>query len=137
MRHLQKYKYWLSQNLEREAIEELHGIKGNKEEIKNRFCDDLKFGTAGLRSIMGMGSNRMSIYTVRKATQGLANYINKSGDPERGIVIAYDSRRDSERFALSAALCMCANKIKTYLFEDMRSVPQLSFSIRSCPPYSA
>lgn len=130
MGYIKKYEYWLQQEHDNEMLEELKGLRNNKEEIKRRFDTDLKFGTAGLRSIMGAGSNRMNVYTVRKATQGLANYINRNGEPKKGMVIAYDSRKNSDLFALNTALCFCANGIRTYLFKDMRSVPELSFAIR-------
>jgi len=130
MCYLKKYEYWLEQKHDKKMLEELRRLKDNQEEIKRRFDADLKFGTAGLRSIMGAGSNRMNVYTVRKATQGFADYINKSGEPKKGMVIAYDSRKNSDLFALNTALCFCANGIKTYLFKGMRSVPELSFAIR-------
>ncbi len=101
------------------------------EEIKDRFYKDLEFGTGGLRGVIGMGTNRMNIYTVRKASQGLADFVNGENGAEQGIVIAYDSRNMSPEFALEVALCFCANGIKTYLFESLRPTPELSFSIRA------
>ena len=97
---------------------------------KERFYTDLEFGTAGLRGIIGAGTNRMNIYTVRKATQGLANYIIKSGNAAKGVAVAYDSRRMSPEFADEAALCLAANGIKSYVFESLRPTPELSFAVR-------
>ncbi len=110
--------------------EELKSIEGKEGEIEDRFYKDLDFGTGGLRGIIGAGTNRMNLYTVRKATQGLANYILKQGGGEKGVAIAYDSRRMSPEFADEAALCLAANKIKTYVFESLRPTPELSFAIR-------
>lgn len=107
---------------------ELRGI--SEEEKKDRFYTELEFGTAGLRGVIGAGLNRMNIYTVRKATQGLANYIIKAGEQKKGVAIAYDSRRMSPEFAKEAALCLAANGIKAYLFESLRPTPELSFAVR-------
>ena len=109
---------------------ELTAIKENDNEIKERFYKDLEFGTAGLRGVIGAGTNRMNIYTVRKATQGLANYILKNGAQSRGVAIAYDSRRMSPEFADESALCLAANGIKAYVFESLRPTPELSFAVR-------
>ena len=109
---------------------ELLEIKGNDEEIKDRFYKELEFGTAGLRGVIGMGTNRMNKYTVGKATQGLANYIIEQGTQDKGVAISYDSRRMSDEFSLQTALILNANGIKTYLFEKLRPVPELSFTVR-------
>lgn len=109
---------------------ELLSIKEDDKEIKERFYKDLEFGTAGLRGIIGAGTNRMNIYTVRKTTQGLANYIKKQNGESKGVAIAFDSRRMSPEFAAEAALCLAANGIKAYLFESLRPTPELSFAVR-------
>jgi len=109
---------------------ELKAIADDEEEIRERFYKDLEFGTAGLRGIIGAGTNRMNIYTVRKATQGLANYIAKKNAKAQGVAIAYDSRRMSPEFADEAALCLAANGIKAYIFESLRPTPELSYAVR-------
>ena len=109
---------------------ELRAIAGDEKEIEDRFYRDLEFGTGGLRGVFGAGTNRMNIYTVRKATQGLANYIIKENRQEKGIAIAYDSRNMSPEFAKEAALCMAANGIKAYIFPSLRPTPMLSFALR-------
>ena len=125
------YQEWLDNPYFDEATkEELRSIKDDENEIKERFYAELEFGTAGLRGVIGAGTNRMNIYTVRKATQGLANYIIKSGNQNRGVCIAYDSRRMSPEFADVAALCLAANGIKAYVFETLRPTPELSFGVR-------
>jgi len=125
------YEDWLSNPYFDESTKtELLEIKGNDNEIKERFYQDLEFGTAGLRGIIGAGINRMNIYVVRKTTQGLANYIKKLGGEEKGVAIAYDSRRMSPEFANEAALCLAANHIKAYIFESLRPTPELSFAVR-------
>ena len=110
--------------------EELRQIAGDEKEIEERFYTELEFGTAGLRGIIGAGCNRMNEYTVRKATQGLANYILKVGGQDRGVAIAYDSRHMSPEFADVAALCLAANGIKAYVFESLRPTPELSYAVR-------
>jgi len=126
-----KYKDWTTNPIFDEATrKELLTVAGNEEEIKDRFYKDLEFGTAGLRGVIGNGTNRMNKYTVTKATQGLANYILKKGTESKGVVIAYDSRNKSFEFAQDTALCLNANGIKTYLFESLRPVPVLSFAVR-------
>ena len=110
---------------------ELRAISEDEKEIKERFYADLEFGTAGLRGIIGAGTNRMNVYTVRKATQGLANYIKSVGAQEKGVAIAYDSRRMSPEFADEAALCLAANGIKAYVFDALRPTPELSFAVRT------
>lgn len=125
------YQEWLSNSyFDAKTKEELLSIKDDEKEIKERFYTDLEFGTAGLRGIIGAGTNRMNVYTVRKATQGLANYIIKAGYASKGVAIAYDSRRMSPEFADEAALCLCANGIKAYVFESLRPTPELSFAVR-------
>ena len=125
------YQEWLSSPVFDEATkEELKAIAGDDQEIKERFYADLEFGTAGLRGIIGAGINRMNIYVVRKATQGLANYIIKQGKQDQGVAIAYDSRRMSPEFSEAAALCLAANGIKAYRFESLRPTPELSFAVR-------
>ncbi len=126
------YESWLSDPYFDEATkEELRGIAGNEDEIKERFYAELEFGTAGLRGVIGAGLNRMNIYTVRKATQGLANYILKVGAEKKGVAIAYDSRHMSPEFADEAALCLAANGIKAYVFESLRPTPELSYAVRT------
>ena len=131
MNYLENYNEWLSNPYFDEATrKELTAIKDNDKEIKERFYKDLEFGTGGLRGILGAGINRMNIYTIRRATQGLANYIIKQKGQDRGAVIAYDSRRMSPQFALQTALCLTANGIKAYLFDSLRPTPELSFAVR-------
>ena len=126
-----KYEQWLNDPAISEADkQELKSISGNEKEIEDRFYKDLEFGTAGLRGVIGIGTNRMNTYTVTKATQGLANYIIKKGGQERGVAIAYDSRRMSQEFSKEAALCLNANGIKTYRFDTLRPTPELSFAVR-------
>ena len=125
------YEQWLTDSYFDEATKnELIAIKDDENEKKERFYRDLEFGTAGLRGIIGAGTNRMNVYTVRKATQGLANYILKVGKADMGVAIAYDSRRMSPEFADEAALCLNANGIKAYVFESLRPTPELSFAVR-------
>lgn len=125
------YEEWLSNEYFDQATrDELLSIKDDENEIKERFYTELEFGTAGLRGVIGAGLNRMNIYTVRKATQGLANYILKVGKAEKGVAIAYDSRRMSPEFADEAALCLGANGIKAYVFESLRPTPELSYAVR-------
>ncbi|MCI9657765.1 MAG: phospho-sugar mutase [Lachnospiraceae bacterium] len=125
------YEEWLSNPYFDEATKaELKAISNDDNEIKERFYKDLEFGTAGLRGIIGAGINRMNIYVVRRATQGLANYIIKQGGQGKGVAIAYDSRRMSPEFAEEAALTLAANGIKAYKFESLRPTPELSFAVR-------
>ena len=131
MEYREKYEEWLSNPYFDEATkEELRSIAGDEGEIKERFYKDLEFGTAGLRGVIGAGTNRLNIYTVRKATQGLANYICKNNGQDKGVAIAYDSRRMSPEFADEAALCLAANGIKAYVFESLRPTPELSYAVR-------
>ncbi len=132
MEYREKYEEWISNPYFDEATkEELKSIANDDGEIKERFYKDLEFGTAGLRGVIGAGTNRLNIYTVRKATQGLANYICKNNGQDKGVAIAYDSRRMSPEFADEAALCLAANGIKAYVFESLRPTPELSYAVRS------
>ena len=125
------YESWLADPYFDEGTKaELLSIKEDDQEIKERFYKNLEFGTAGLRGIIGAGTNRMNMYTVRKATQGLANYIKKQESEAMGVAIAFDSRRMSPEFASEAACCLAANGIKAYLFESLRPTPELSFAVR-------
>lgn len=131
MEYREKYEEWLSNPyFDGATKEELRAIAGDEGEIKERFYKDLEFGTAGLRGVIGAGTNRLNIYTVRKATQGLANYICKNNGQDKGVAIAYDSRRMSPEFADEAALCLAANGIKAYVFESLRPTPELSYAVR-------
>ena len=132
MGFLENYQEWLDNPyFDKDTKAELQAIESDKKEIEERFYKDLEFGTAGLRGIIGAGTNRMNIYTVRKATQGLANYIVKSGNDKKRVAIAYDSRRMSPEFANEAALCLAANGIKAFIFETLRPTPELSFAVRN------
>ena len=129
--YIEKYEEWLNNPFfDKETKSDLLKIKNNNEEIKDRFYKNLEFGTAGLRGVIGYGTNRMNKYTVGKATQGLANYIIKKGAQEKGVAISYDSRHMSKEFSEETALCLNANGIKTYIFDSLRPVPELSFTIR-------
>ncbi len=131
MNYKEEYKKWCEDpSFDEETRKELISIKDDEEEIKDRFYKELEFGTAGLRGVIGMGTNRMNKYTVGKATQGLANYILEQGTQDMGVAISYDSRRMSDEFSLQTALILNANGIKTYLFESLRPVPELSFAVR-------
>ncbi len=131
MNYKEQYDFWLQNSyFDQNTKNELMSIAGNEAEIEDRFYKELEFGTGGLRGIIGAGTNRMNIYTVRKATQGLANFIIKQGGQSKGIAIAYDSRFMSPEFADEAALCMAANGIKAYVFDSLRPTPELSFAVR-------
>ena len=131
MSYKEEYKKWCEDpSFDEETKKELISIKDDEEEIKDRFYKELEFGTAGLRGVIGMGTNRMNKYTVGKATQGLANYILEQGTQDMGVAISYDSRRMSDEFSVQTALILNANGIKTYLFESLRPVPELSFAVR-------
>ena len=131
MDYRDRYDEWLSNPyFDADTKAELESIKEDDKEIKERFYTDLEFGTAGLRGIIGAGTNRMNIYTVRKATQGLANYIIKKDGVKQGVAIAYDSRRMSPEFAQEAACCLAANGIKAFIFESLRPTPELSYAVR-------
>ena len=132
MDYRERYEEWLNNPYFDEVTRaELAAFRDNENEIKERFYKDLEFGTGGLRGILGAGVNRMNLYTVRRATQGLANTIKKQGGESRGVAIAYDSRRMSPEFAIDSALCLAANGIHAYLFESLRPTPELSFALRS------
>ena len=131
MEYRRTYEDWINNDYFDETTkEELRSIASDENEIKERFYTDLVFGTAGLRGIIGAGTNRMNIYTVRKATQGLANYILSQNGQERGVAIAHDSRLMADEFTDAAALCLAANGIKAYVFPSLRPVPELSFAVR-------
>ena len=131
MGYMEKYKEWLDDPaIDRKTKEELKQIGDKPEEIQDRFYKDLEFGTGGLRGVIGAGTNRMNIYTVRKATQGLADFIRAEGGQDKGVAIAFDSRHMSPEFAEEAALCLNANGVKTYRFETLRPTPELSFALR-------
>lgn len=128
---LKRYEEWCENPyFDENTRQELVDLAGNEKEIIDRFYKDLAFGTGGLRGIIGAGTNRMNIYTVRKATQGLANVIIEEKGEEKGVAIAFDSRNMSPEFAEEAARCLCANGIRTYLFESLRPTPELSFALR-------
>jgi len=130
---MSRYRDWLlSDYFDKETKEELEAIQDDEAEIEDRFYKNIDFGTGGMRGKMGAGTNRINKYVIRKATQGLANYIiNYSDDgQEKGVVIAYDSRHNSPEFSLEAALVLAANGIKTYLFTGMRATPELSYAVR-------
>ncbi|SFS04542.1 phospho-sugar mutase [Anaeromicropila populeti] len=127
-----RYEKWCQDPYFDEATRtELINLKGNEAEIEDRFYKELDFGTGGLRGVIGAGTNRLNIYTVRKTTQGLANFIIKENGQEKGVAIAFDSRRMSPEFAEEAALCLAANGIKAYVFESLRPTPELSFAVRT------
>ena len=129
--YMKEYKRWCeSAEFDEETKSELISIMGDEKEIEDRFYKELEFGTAGLRGVIGAGSNRMNKYTVGRATQGLANFILKEGTQEKGVAISYDSRHMSKEFSEEAALCLNANGIKTYIFDELRPVPELSFTVR-------
>ncbi len=133
LRTIKNYESWLfDPYFDEETREELRAIKGKETEIIERFYKDLEFGTGGMRGIIGAGTNRINKYTVRRVTQGLANYIKEYGPQAmaRGVVIAYDPRHKSKEFSEEAALVLAANGIRVYIFEDIRSTPELSFAIR-------
>ncbi len=131
MSYMESYKEWLTNDyFDQDTKEELKSIEADDNEIKERFYKDLEFGTAGLRGIIGAGTNRMNMYTVRKATQGLANYILSCKEADKGVAIAYDSRNMSPEFADESALCLAANGIKAYVFDALRPTPELSFAVR-------
>lgn len=129
--YLEEYKKWCEGSEFDEATKaELRAIANDENEIEDRFYKELEFGTAGLRGVIGAGTNRMNIYTVGKATQGLANYIKKQKAEEKGVAISFDSRNMSPEFSRAAALCLNANGIKTYIMDALRPVPELSFAVR-------
>ena len=128
---MENYKEWLENPFfDQKTKEELKNIQNNEKEIEERFYKNLEFGTAGLRGILGAGTNRMNIYTVGRASQGLANFIKKEHGEKKGVVISYDSRHMSKEFSDIAALCFAANGIKAYVFDKLRPVPELSYAVR-------
>lgn len=132
MGYMEEFRFWLEDDyFDADTKAELSAIADNEGEIEERFYKELEFGTGGLRGVIGAGTNRMNIYTVRKATQGLANYILKQGTQKKGVAIAYDSRFMSPEFADEAALCLAANGIKAYVFDALRPTPELSFALRT------
>ena len=132
MGFMDEFKFWLEDDyFDQDTKKELEAIRDNESEIEDRFYRELEFGTGGLRGVVGAGTNRMNIYTVRKATQGLANYILKQGTQDKGVAIAYDSRNMSPEFCDVAALCLAANGIKAYVFDSLRPTPELSFALRT------
>ena len=131
MSYMEAYKEWCTNPyFDENTKAELAAIKDNQAEIEDRFYRQLEFGTGGLRGVIGAGTNRMNIYTVRQATQGLANYILSQNGQEKGVAIAHDSRIMSTEFADEAALCLNANGIKAYVFDSLRPTPELSFAVR-------
>lgn len=131
MSYREQFEFWLNDSYFDDATkQELLAIRNDEKEMEERFYKELEFGTGGLRGIIGAGTNRMNIYTVRKATQGLANYIKKQGGEAKGVAIAYDSRDMSPEFADEAACCLAANGIKAYVFDELRPTPELSFALR-------
>ena len=132
MGFMDEFKFWLEDDyFDQDTKNELLAIQNDEKEIEDRFYKELDFGTGGLRGVIGAGTNRMNVYTVRKATQGLANYILKQGTQDKGVAIAYDSRNMSPEFADEAALCLAANGIKAFVFDALRPTPELSFALRT------
>ncbi|MDE5589806.1 MAG: phospho-sugar mutase [Acetatifactor sp.] len=132
MSYMDEFNFWLEDDyFDQDTKNELLSIRNNPGEIEERFYKELEFGTGGLRGVIGAGTNRMNVYTVRKATQGLANFILKQGTQAKGVAIAYDSRRMSPEFADVAGLCLAANGIKAYVFDSLRPTPELSFALRT------
>ena len=129
--YLNEYKRWKDNtSLDSDVRESLKKMEGNEDEIKMWFSSDISFGTAGLRGVMTAGTNAMNVYTVGRATQGIANLINSIKMSERGVAIAYDCRNNSERFARVSAEVLAANGVKAYIFESLRPTPVLSFALR-------
>ena len=132
MSYKDQFEFWLNDDyFDAKTKEELLAIRNDEKEVEDRFYKDLEFGTGGLRGVIGAGCNRMNIYTVRKASQGLANYVLKHNGADRGVAISYDNRRMSPEFADETALCLAANGIKTYVFDELRPTPELSFALRT------
>ncbi len=133
MTYREQYEAWLRDFADDTAtVQELKALEGNEKEIEDRFYTELSFGTAGMRGVLGAGTNRMNLYNVRRATKGFADYINSQNPEykERGVVIAYDSRRMSPEFAKAAALVLCHEGINVCLFDELRPVPVLSYAVR-------
>ncbi len=128
----EEFNKWLEDDyFDQDTKNELLSIQNDEKEVEDRFYTELEFGTGGLRGVIGAGTNRMNIYTVRKATQGLANYILKQGTQDKGVAISYDCRRMSPEFADETALCLAANGIKAYVFDELRPTPELSYAVRT------
>ena len=133
MGYKDNYERWINrEELSAEEKAELVAIAGDEKEIEERFYRELEFGTAGMRGILGMGTNRINIYNVRQASQGVAEYVNVEGEEAKkaGVLIGYDTRNFSRVFAEETARVLCANGIRTYLFPKVHSVPEVSFGIR-------
>ena len=131
MDYRKEYEFWLNDPyFDEDTKAELKAIAGDEKEIEDRFYRELEFGTGGLRGVLGAGTNRMNIYVVRKATQGLSNYIKKAGTQDKGVAISFDSRRMSPEFADEAALNFAANGIKAYVFDSLHPTPMLSYAVR-------
>src|SRR5690554_777819 len=127
------YETWLNDSkLDKSLRKDLEKYKDDEASLEDAFYTSLEFGTAGMRGIIGAGTNRMNIYTVRQATEGLALFIEKQGEKmkERGVAIAYDSRHMSKEFAVESALTLAAHGIKAYVFEELRPTPELSYAVR-------
>ncbi len=132
MGYKEEFQFWLEDDyFDQDTKNELLAIRNNEAEVEDRFYRELEFGTGGLRGVVAAGLNRMNVYTVRKATQGLANYILKQGTQAKGVAISFDNRRMSTEFADETALCLAANGIKAYVFESLRPTPELSFALRT------
>ena len=132
MGYREEFQFWLENDyFDQKTKEELLAIRNNEAEVEDRFYRELEFGTGGLRGVVAAGTNRMNVYTVRKATQGLANYILKQGTQDKGVAISFDNRRMSTEFAEETALCLAANGIKAFIFESLRPTPELSFALRT------
>ena len=132
MGYREEFQFWLeNDHFDEKTKEELLAIRNNEAEVEDRFYRELEFGTGGLRGVVAAGTNRMNVYTVRKATQGLANYIIKQGTQDKGVAISFDNRRMSTEFAEETALCLAANGIKAFIFESLRPTPELSFALRT------
>ena len=131
--YIERYNSWInSSKLNEKELKELKDIENNEKEIEYRFGKDLEFGTAGMRGLIGLGTNMMNLYTVKRATQGLAEHIKALGKHamDKGVVISYDTRRMSYDFAVASAIVLVSNGIKTYLFGDVHPVPMLSYAVR-------
>ena len=132
MGYQEEFNRWLEDDyFDQNTKNELLSIRNDEKEVEDRFYRELEFGTGGLRGVIGAGTNRMNIYTVRKATQGLANYILKKGTQAKGVAISCDNRRMSPEFVQETALCLAANGIKAYVFDSLRPTPELSFALRT------
>ena len=129
MRYTDVYKQWKTALAGTEYQPEIDALEADEALCEDSFYQYLEFGTAGMRGTIGLGTNRMNVFTVRRSTQGLADYVNKIGKQEQGVAIAYDSRLYSDKFALETALVLCQNGVKAYLYDCLHSVPQLSYAV--------